>query len=652
MNKREGSTKTFININKNKEQEIMRKATILILIAVLAFASVALAGKGDRDKNGTLTKKVITVDPNETYTSVNAGASGIKARTKGALIRKTATGASFIFPEASVYDYGTNSGNRTQVDVSDNGNVHLTAHIRTLTSSNDRHVIYWYNPGEISELDTDVSPAATGWPSIGVLADGRATITYHIDSASVQIDAVEGFGIFSSKGEPNGGGSVWMSHQVGSDDVMWFLTNRWDVNTWPGDTTRVWTSSDDGTSWTELPPVRMVGTHAGNPPEPVGRVSQDASEFLVQNEWIGVSEVTLDSATFTGYHWTVDAGANWNKVMISFDPYLNNHTDSLTVADVFMSGAGTEDTLIIENFGQVDITYDWEGNVHAIMNGYSWHWDAAMGETQFAWPQLHYSSVRGELAANLVEVSDPAISHSDILHAYTDSGYWAGNNIGGMGYPTISAIDDGPGLMAVWSQPRMVSGVVDTTGGFMNADLWAATSGDGGDKWTAPWQLTDTPGLHDAFATLGKPLETTGNADEYRFHLVYMEDHVPGTWVFGESDSGLVQWIYMTDLVTIVPVVGIEDENVISAKSFALEQNYPNPFNPSTTIEFTLDKKSDVKLTIFNMLGQEVTTLVNEVRDAGAHREIWDASNVASGVYFYKLSAGDLTRTKKMVLLK
>ena len=52
------------------------------------------------------------------------------------------------------------------------------------------------------------------------------------------------------------------------------------------------------------------------------------------------------------------------------------------------------------------------------------------------------------------------------------------------------------------------------------------------------------------------------------------------------------------------------------------------------------------------MLGQEVVTLVNEVRDAGSHHEIWDASSVASGVYFYKLSAGDLTRTKKMVLLK
>ena len=87
-------------------------------------------------------------------------------------------------------------------------------------------------------------------------------------------------------------------------------------------------------------------------------------------------------------------------------------------------------------------------------------------------------------------------------------------------------------------------------------------------------------------------------------------------------------------------------------RSFTLKQNFPNPFNPATKIEFSLNTKSEVNLTIFNMLGQEVATLVDEVKAAGSHNVTWNASNVASGVYFYKLTAGDLTLTKKMVLLK
>ena len=637
----------------------MKKATVLVLIGVLAFASTALAGKGKRDKNGALNKKIITVEPNaSTYTSVDYKAQRIKPRTKGASIRKTAAGTKLDFPVTSVYDYGWSSGIRDFVDVSDNGNVHLTVFVRPQASVDERRPVYWYNPGvEGEELFTPATEAeGFGWSNVQVLSDGRATIVYHIDDMGVLVDQAKGIGLFVNKPTPVTG-VIWMHHQVGSDDVIWYATNAWGLAEAPGSSTRVWTSSDDGSNWTEVTTIDKSATHSRGPAEPVIRVSPDATEVLVKNEWDDGQTgfgAALSSTDQTTYAWSDDSGTTWNEVVVTFDPYITGKPNPTLVADVFMSaaGAGTADTLIVENFGQSDITYDWEGNVHMIMNGYSWHWDATAGETQFAWPQLHYSSVRGELAANFVEVSDPTMSHSDWLDEAVAAGKWAGNNIG-IGYPTISAIDNGPGLMAVWCQPQQSGGVPTIIGGFMVNDLWTATSNDGGDTWTAPVKLTNTPTISEVFPTLGKPLETTGNADEYRYHLVYMEDHLPGTWVFEENDPGLAQWVYLTDLFNIDEgVVGIADENVISAKSFALEQNYPNPFNPRTTIVFTLDKKSDVKLTIFNILGQEVATLVDEVRNAGNYPVIWDASNVASGVYFYKLSAGDLTHTKKMVLLK
>jgi hypothetical protein len=85
--------------------------------------------------------------------------------------------------------------------------------------------------------------------------------------------------------------------------------------------------------------------------------------------------------------------------------------------------------------------------------------------------------------------------------------------------------------------------------------------------------------------------------------------------------------------------------------NFGLAQNYPNPFNPATTIEFSLPVRSDYSLKIYNVTGQLVKEFVG-TENAGNHQVIWDATSNASGIYFYKVSAGTFTDTKKMVLLK
>ncbi|HEY6907157.1 MAG TPA: T9SS type A sorting domain-containing protein, partial [Ignavibacteriaceae bacterium] len=92
--------------------------------------------------------------------------------------------------------------------------------------------------------------------------------------------------------------------------------------------------------------------------------------------------------------------------------------------------------------------------------------------------------------------------------------------------------------------------------------------------------------------------------------------------------------------------------NVFSAKDFTLTQNFPNPFNPTTTIEYGLQTKSNVKITVLNSIGQEVALLVNESKEAGYHQVQFNAVNMPSGVYFYRIQAGNFTDTKKMILLK
>ena len=103
-------------------------------------------------------------------------------------------------------------------------------------------------------------------------------------------------------------------------------------------------------------------------------------------------------------------------------------------------------------------------------------------------------------------------------------------------------------------------------------------------------------------------------------------------------------------------VVGIDDNrntrNNALPGQYALSQNYPNPFNASTLISYELPRQSQVTIEIYDILGRRVTTLINKKQPAGIYQAIWRADNVSSGIYYYKLQAGNYTKTKKMVLLK
>ena len=87
-------------------------------------------------------------------------------------------------------------------------------------------------------------------------------------------------------------------------------------------------------------------------------------------------------------------------------------------------------------------------------------------------------------------------------------------------------------------------------------------------------------------------------------------------------------------------------------QTFALYQNYPNPFNPSTSIRFDIPKDGLVKLVLYDVLGKEVATIVNGEKTAGSYIIDFNAGNLTSGIYFYKLTASDFSDIKKMVLLK
>lgn len=96
----------------------------------------------------------------------------------------------------------------------------------------------------------------------------------------------------------------------------------------------------------------------------------------------------------------------------------------------------------------------------------------------------------------------------------------------------------------------------------------------------------------------------------------------------------------------------MNDHSPQTPKEFELFQNFPNPFNPSTEISFQIPSASFVTLKIFDILGNEVTSLINEEKPSGTYKVIWNAANNPSGIYFYQLKAGNFIKTKKLILLK
>jgi len=96
----------------------------------------------------------------------------------------------------------------------------------------------------------------------------------------------------------------------------------------------------------------------------------------------------------------------------------------------------------------------------------------------------------------------------------------------------------------------------------------------------------------------------------------------------------------------------VEQVADLSPTEFELEQNYPNPFNPSTSIQYAISSRQFVTIKVYDILGNDITTLVNDYRDAGIYNVQFTMHNLASGIYFYTLQAGAFVESKKMIYLK
>ena len=161
-----------------------------------------------------------------------------------------------------------------------------------------------------------------------------------------------------------------------------------------------------------------------------------------------------------------------------------------------------------------------------------------------------------------------------------------------------------------------------------------------------PSELDPMLELFDSNDNLLTEVWDNANAKILNFVLPYSDTYALFLSDFAGDEIGDYWFRFQKNLITRV------NNNQSIPFGFSLGQNYPNPFNPNTKIKYSVPQSSNVVIKIFDVLGNEIETLVNEEKPVGRYEVIFNAARLPSGVYFYRLKAGKFVETKKMVLMK
>ncbi len=550
------------------------------------------------------------------------------------------------------YDYFSNSIIRPQIAVYE-GEVVFTPMLRGHADpATLRQIMYIYNDGTNWVQLSPFGTGAGGWPAVDVALTGDLAGTFafvgHSPNRLAIYDGDGGFFVseFEANTDPSmvfSGENIFLGVSGNRIQFQFFKTEDF------GNTFMLWDSISTVSPniyWTANGGVEVdmfkspneqhvihLGTNVGD-----GHVFDGIDPARADNVWLLGS--TDGGATFTGS--TVGADGDLTS--------LPDYSVSLFIDSV--DGAAYNDFVtfthapLFENFGQVNGAVGNDGVVHVVANGYGIGF-GNVDTTELVtalFPVLYWNSD----SETWKVISDVAIDTLDLADGRP------GNGIG-QSYPSIAVSEDGNGVYAVWGGPRIGpdgNAMINPDGrGKYYTDLYHAFSQDGGTTWTYGGEfVTSGDTTSFIYPTLYRHLEYDADNNKYVAHMLYLNDLQSGASVFGgvngvPSVNPLVYATFTFD------AVGVGD-GAATVHSFELAQNYPNPFNPTTTIKYALSQENLVTLKVYDVLGREVATLVNDVRTAGPHEVSFDASKLSSGMYIYTINAGGFTSSKKMMLMK
>ncbi|MCX7878600.1 MAG: T9SS type A sorting domain-containing protein [Ignavibacteria bacterium] len=310
------------------------------------------------------------------------------------------------------------------------------------------------------------------------------------------------------------------------------------------------------------------------------------------------------------YFTSTDNGNTWSTANVLFSSFIDPTGDT------------------VEAWLGLDAVYDNAGNFYVVFNTI-----ADSFQTAKIWVSKN-AGTPSLVAANL-EIPGSAKSLTSSM-----------GNVITMDWPSVSVSQDGNYVFVAFSVLKQA----DVVNNFQAFDVHMRYALTSNMTFNAPL-MQITQGTNDErYVALNRVTPIFGGY--YRIHMTYQKDPQPGSSAFNDnapvsSASLIYRYIVMDSLIGIINI-----GNEIP-REYSLEQNYPNPFNPLTKIRFNLPKAENVTLTVYNSLGQLVATLVqNEFVSAGVKEVSFDASDLPSGVYLYRIKAGDFTDTRKMILVK
>jgi hypothetical protein len=348
----------------------------------------------------------------------------------------------------------------------------------------------------------------------------------------------------------------------------------------------------------------------------------------------GTTTVPEDSADGI-YHWySTNAGASWQGEFISYDgdTCISNRRNYEQNFSTWAPGSWFD----IDDNGVTHI-------VRGALNTYS-----VFGPDTLNVSPIVYWNDRDKVWMDI---------EGQTVESYPyDITNLSPGNFNGASLPTVGVSPNGNVVVAMWNLPQFTgepgNSAINT---YVNPpeankyyyDIWYAYSDDGGVTWSEPAMAVNVTDEANYWVNIAG---VEVNGDQATVHFMYYYDEIPGAGQLGENSFGTdCAWKYDKISFTVTSVDG-EDGGLVN--NFVLDQNYPNPFNPSTTINYTLSERSDVSLKVYDVLGNEVASLVNTTQEAGKYDVQFDAPKLSSGLYIYTLNAGNFTSSKKMMLLK
>jgi hypothetical protein len=509
----------------------------------------------------------------------------------------------------TTYDYGTNgSANHNLINYGDGG-VSLGRMAATEPGNGDRGTWYSYstNRGSTWRPLTKVETARYGWSNID------------------QFRSTAGSGIELTVAHT--GLQVNLDNERGAGSWISFTTNSTASATWP----RLAIGGDLN--------VHIIAG-AGNPP--TGYIYSRSTDAGASFSPVDLPVLTAFPPSADGW----DIAARGDKVVmvgtsqtegrdIIIQVSTNNGNTWTTQTIYDVAGAGELPTgqqqpqpdgscaVIMDNAGTIHVTW---GNFMAIgdasnnpVNNYSFHagimhWSSATGVRTL----ISEAPVQDSSIANL----SGAIGHDGNFATQPDIGVDANNNL----YVVFSSLTAG----------------LDAAGNAYE-HAYASRSTNGGLAWSRAVDITPGTGFDAAFPSLADLVDT-------HLYIVYNSDRLAGNSIQGNHPENQTAIMFLKVPISAL-LSGVGEEGRLP-ETYTLAQNYPNPFNPGTKIEYGLPERAHVTLKVYDVLGREVATLVDDEVNAGYHQVTFDGSKLSSGLYFYRLASGHYSATKRLMLLK